>query len=326
MGQPTSGQVHLDAILTNVSVAYIQEESAFVAPKVFPLVSVEKETDRYYVFRKEDWFRDEAQRRGDSEESAGGGYSLSTDSYACDLWAFHKDLGRKVYANTDRPLDPDREAALFVTRKILLRQEIQWVTDFFVGGIWGTTMTGVAGVPGAGQFRQWNDFAASDPIEDVEAGKEAILSSTGFEPNTLTLSYPVYRKLRRHPDFRDQIKYTTADNVTVEIMARIFDIERVLVAKAVRSTAKEGAAAQTYGFTHGSHALLTYSPRAAGINTPSAGYIFAWQGVAGVMGTSVAVSRFFMDEKKAWRIEAEAAWDNKLVATDLGYFFATAVA
>ncbi len=325
MPQPTSAQMHVDAILTNMSVAYIQDESAFIATKVFPIVPVEKETDKYFVFRKEDWFRDDAQRRGDAEESAGGGYSLSTDSYACDLWAFHKDLGRKALANADAPLDPEREATQFVTRKILLRQEIQWVSDYF-GPVWGTNMAGVAGVPGPGQFRQWSDFAASDPIEDVEAGKEAILSNTGFEPNTLVLAYPVYRKLRRHPDFRDQLKYTTADNVTAEIMARIFDIQRVLVAKAVKATAKEGDPAQTYDFTHGKNALLCYAAPNPALNAPSAGYIFGWRGVAGGLGTTIAVSRFYMDAKKATRVEAEAAWDNKLVAADLGYYYGSCVA
>ncbi len=31
--------------------------------------------------------------------------------------------------------------------------------------------------------------------------------------------------------------------------------------------------------------------------------------------------QFRMEQLKAERIEGEAAWDNKIVATDMGYFF-----
>jgi len=58
---------------------------------------------------------------------------------------------------------------------------------------------------------------------------------------------------------------------------------------------------------------------------PSAGYIFTWDGVSGGLGQSVGVTSFRMEHLKAERFEAEAAWDNKIVASDLGYFFYNAV-
>ena len=40
MPQPTQSQVHVDAILTNMSVAYMNEMDSFVASRVFPTISV----------------------------------------------------------------------------------------------------------------------------------------------------------------------------------------------------------------------------------------------------------------------------------------------
>jgi hypothetical protein len=60
--------------------------------------------------------------------------------------------------------------------------------------------------------------------------------------------------------------------------------------------------------------------------TPSAGYIFAWTGVSGGLGATIGTSQFRMESLKANRVEAEVAFDNKVVASDLGYFFASAVA
>ncbi|NBR70500.1 MAG: hypothetical protein EBT75_00125 [Proteobacteria bacterium] len=81
MPQPTSSQVHVDAILTNISVAYMQQQANFIASRVFPIVPVSKQSDKFFTYTKNDWFRDEAQRRADATESAGGGYGLSTDTY-----------------------------------------------------------------------------------------------------------------------------------------------------------------------------------------------------------------------------------------------------
>lgn len=326
MPQPTLYQTHIDAPLTNISVAYMQSVDNFIANKVFPVVPVDKKSNKFFVYTKNDWFRDEALRRADATESAGSGYNLTTDSYAADVWAFHKDIGDQTRNNSDSPLVPDREATEFVTSRLLLRQEIQFVTDYIKTGTWGTDLTGVSSTsPTGNNFTQWSDFANSDPLEDVEKGKETILGATGFMPNTLVLGYQVYRKLRNHPDLVDRIKYTSSNTITTDIMARLFDVERVLVAKAVKATNVEGGTG-AYSFAYGKSALLTYSAPNPGLMTPSAGYTFAWNGVSGGLGASIGVSRIRMEHLKADRIEGEIAFANKVVAADLGVYFATAVA
>jgi hypothetical protein len=325
MPQPHVNSVHIDAVLTNISVAYMQAQSNFIASQVFPVVPVEKKSDKFFTYTKNDWFRDEAQRRADGTESAGSGYGLSTGSYSADVWAFHKDVGDQTRANADSPLNPDREAAEFVTSRLLLRQENQFVSDFFGTGVWGTDIAGVSGTPGSGEVKQWSDFANSDPIEDIEGGKEAVLSTTGFLPNTLVLGYQVARKLRNHPDIVDRYKYTSAQAITEDMMARLFGVDRVLVAKAVKATNNEGASG-AYSFAFGKAALLCYVAPNPGLLTPSAGYTFAWNGVSGGLGATVGTSRIRMEHLRADRIEGEVAFDNKVIGADLGFFWNTIVA
>ena len=209
MPQPSINSVHVDAILTNISVAYLQNQDNFIADKVFPVIPVDKKSDKFFTYTKNDWFRDEAQRRAGGTESAGGGYGLSTGSYSADVFAFHKDVDDQTLYNADSPLNPLREATEFVTRRLMLRKEVQWNTDFFAASIWGNDYAGVAGAPGASQVKQWSDYAASDPIDDIEDAKAGILSTTGMEANTLVLGYDVFRSLKNHPDIVDRIKYKT---------------------------------------------------------------------------------------------------------------------
>jgi hypothetical protein len=325
MPQPNINSVHVDAILTNISVAYLQNQANFIADKVFPIIPVDKKSDKYFTYTKNDWFRDEAQRRADATESAGGGYNLSTDTYSADVFAFHKDVGDQLLANADAPLNPLREAAEFVTRRLLLRRELQFVTDFFQTGVWGTDVTGVSGTPTSGQTKQWSDYTASDPIDDIEEAKSDILGATGMEANTLVLGYETFRVLKNHPDLVDRIKYTSSQTITTDMLAAMFDIPRVMVAKAVKATNKEGIA-QAYDFAFGKKAALYHVAPSPGLLTPSAGYTFSWTGVSGGLGQTIGTSQFRMESLKADRIEAEMAFDNKVIGSDLGYFWESIVA
>jgi len=317
--QPTQSDVHYDEVLTNISVAFIQDQDKYIATKVFPVITVDKQSDKYVVWDKNDWFRDEARKRADSTESVGSGFGLSRDSYFADVWAIHKDLGSQVRANQDAGMNLEETAVQFVTQRILLRQEIQWVSDFFTTSVWATDYT---------VTNQWSDYTSSDPIEDVESNKETMLSTTGFEPNTMVIGYSAWRKLKQHPDIVDRIKMAgmgsgSPARVTPQAVAAIFEIDNLYIAKAIKATNLENETAG-YGFTHGKHAWMGYVNPAPGRNAPSAGYIFSWD-YAGI-GQTVTVNRIPIPLKKAERFEAEAAWDNKVVATDLGVFFPNVVA
>jgi hypothetical protein len=319
MPQPTTNDVHVDAILTNISVAYIQDQGNFIANRVFPSLPVEKQSDKYFKYTKGDWFRDEAQLRAPATESAGSGYSLSTDTYSTSVYAFHKDVDDQVRANADNPLNPDRDATTFVTQRMLLRQEIDWNTNYFTTGIWDTD------VVGGTDFTVWSNYVSSDPIEDIETGKSTMLTNTGFMPNTLVLGYDVFRQLRHHPDIVDRIKYTSSEVPAEGILGRLFGVDRVLVTRGIKNSGAEGAA-DSFAQIHGKNAALYYVAPSPGLLTPSAGYQFTWRGVSDGMGQNIGISRFRLPELRSDRIEAQMAWDFKVVSTDLGYFFSACVA
>ena len=318
MAQPSLSDVHVDVPLTWISVAYIQKQTNFIASQMFPILPVDHQSDRYYVFTKADWFRDEMKVRLDGAESEGSGYNLdNTPTYYALKWALHKDIGDDIRANSDSPLNPDRDATSFLTKRGLLRQEIQWAADFFTTGLW--TAPGSDSAPAI----TW-DKAQSTPIEDVEAARAAILSTTGIEPNKIALGYQVYSKLRNHPDIIDRLKYTSSATVTTDTLARLFDLEQVLVARAVQNTAAEGQTA-AYSFVQGKNALLGYSAPGPGMLTPTMGYIFAWKGVSAGLGQTIGIKRIRMEWRNADRIEAQIAFADKVIAADLGFFWSGAV-
>ena len=73
---PKMQNIHIDRALTNMSVAYMQDADVFIAGKVFPIIPVQKQSDLYFIYEKEDFFRDEAAERAAGTESAGGDYEF----------------------------------------------------------------------------------------------------------------------------------------------------------------------------------------------------------------------------------------------------------
>lgn len=315
MSNPVVQDVHVNAPLTEISVAFLQKAESFVATRVFPNVPVKKQSDRYYTYERGDFNRDEMEKRAPATQSAGAGYTIdNTPTYYCDIWALHKDIADNTRANEDTVLDGDRDATEFLAHKSLIRKEREWATTYFTSGIWTTDTTPT------------NLWSTDDgvPISDIRTGKRTVLESTGFKPNTLVLGTLVNDKLMDNPDILDRIKYGQTPGAPAEAdrqsLAKLFGVERILVMEGIYNSAKAGQTA-SHSFIGGSHALLCYSAPSPGLRTPSAGYTFSWTGLmgAGVFGN--AVSKFRMKELKADRIELEMAFDFKVIAADLGYFF-----
>lgn len=325
MPQPTLQQVHVAAALTNIAVAYLQDESAYIADKVFPNVPVEHQTDKYFVFKKGDFFRDQAQKRADATESAGGGFKLTTQTYSADVWAFHKDIGQQVRNNADPAVDVDVSTTKFVMQTLAIRRERFFASTYLQAGVWGTTITGTAAAPDSTHTIYWNDDANSDPFTDISTAQTTILQNTGFNPNVLTITWPVYQALRKHPLVIDRIKYTNpayAGTITPKLLAEAFDIEEVLVSKAVYNSANEGAT-DSFSFIAGKCALLCYRPPNPGLMIPSAGYTFSWRGLSGLNGLGIRILQIPVPwlGQNTVRTEGEMAFDMQKVSADLGYFF-----
>lgn len=330
MPRITNPAVHLDAILTNISIAYMQDPGNFIASRVFPNVPVQFQSDRYYTFDRADFNRDEAKIRAPGTESAGSGFNLdNTPTYFAPVVSFHKDVAWQTMANADTVLDLTRAANDFVMQKLMIRKEKDFVTNYFRDGVWDNDKVGGSG---SGEITPWSNPTSSTPIEDVREGKTTVLETTGFEPNTLVLGRRVYDALADHPDIVDRIKYSggigneNPARVTARTLAQLFDVERVLISNAIVNNSKEGLA-ESSSFIAGKNALLCYAESSPSLMAPSAGYTFSWSGYLGLGNDfGVATKRIPMDHLESDRIEGSMAYDMKVVGKDLGYFWKNIVA
>ncbi len=329
MPQPTLQSVHVNTALTTIATAYMQEDDAYIADKVFPPVPVQHRSDVFFKYRKGDFFRDDFQKRADGAESAGSGWNMDQSSpYTADVWALHKDIGEQARANQDPAVDLDVAATKYLLQKGKIRRDRIFVSKFMQTGVWSRDVVGDDdGISGTTTTAKWSNDAASDPITDIAVQKNYVQQNTGFLPNTLTLSYNAYMVLLKHPLVVDRIKYTTpaiGDALSRQLLAALFGVKNVVVSSAVYNSAAEGAT-DVFNYIAGSDALLTYSAPEPGLMVPSAGYTFPWIGLMnGVGGTEgVAITQISMPwlGNGTVRTEAQMAFDMQVVGSDLGVFF-----
>jgi hypothetical protein len=293
--------------------AYEQDAANFIAGRAFGKMRVGKQSDKYYIFDKDYWFRTDAAVRGPGAESVGSGYKLSNATYICEVYGLHTDVDDQTRRNADAPINLDRHAVEYVTNGLLLKREKQFVAAFIGASAWSTTST---------PSTTWDDVS-SIPIENVRAQANVIAEKTGKVPNTLIVGAEVHKRLMDHPDIVDRIKYGAAPGspaiVTAQALASLFEVERYLVHRATENTAAEQATG-TYDWmgNSGKNALLCYSAPNPGWRVATAAVMFEWM--------PLSFDRFRMQQNKADRIEGEEAYDFKVTGDDLAVEFTGAVA
>ena len=321
--QPSISQVHVNRPLTEISINYMQEAKDFIADKLCPIVPVDHKTNIYPVYTKEYWLTSNAALRAPGTESAGRGFGIDfTNTYNCQQFSIHYDVPDQIRANTDAPLNMDRDATLLVTQDLLINKEIRLHNALLKPGIWTKDYAGTATGSGSGEVKQWSK-SGSDPISDIYAGKVYVKMLTGKEPNKMVISRDVFEVLKKHPAIIDRYKYTTSNVPTIAMLAQLFEVDEILVSNAVVNTANEGGTFSG-NFLMSSSVLLAYVAPGAGLMQPSAAYNFSFN-TSGMPGATVAVKSFRMEWLETDRIEGTTFFDPKLIANDLGVFFKTLI-
>jgi hypothetical protein len=329
MSQPTPSDVFVSRPLSNVSLAYWQQDQMFIADRMFQAVPSDDQAGIVWEFDREYFLRNEMKVRAPNTQSAGVGFKLNQLTYAMPVLAVHHDIPDQRRANERSPISSDRAAALLLSQQAKQYREIAMKAKAFTSGAWSTTaQTGVAAGPAANQFLRWDDNAAA-PIRNMIAFKEIIKLATGLRPNVLAIGQPVWNALRTCPDIMDRIKYGQTPGspaqVTLAAVAALFELDEILVSDVIQATNLEGNATFASSYVIGKEGLLFYRPPAPSLETPAAGYTMVWRGYMGMNDVGVRVKKFRMEPLASDRVELEQAFDPTVFGKFFGLYLATMV-
>lgn len=130
---------------------------------------------------------------------------------------------------------------------------------------------------------RWTDADNSDPTKDVKTAGEAIRGSVGIRPNLALLSATAFAALATNKSIIDRLKYTGRDALTTEILARLWNVQQVVVGDAVVASGQDDG----FGDVWGDDVILAYVAPGGGGNRrnaarPSYGYTYAIRGMPSV--------------------------------------------
>lgn len=306
-------QGHIDVPLSQYAQAF--RNLIFVGERFFPRVPVNKQSDKYWK-----WGRENIQLPPSTLRAPGAAaqrilQSISTENYNAEDQSLERFITDEERGNFD-PGNVEQWATKHLTERLLLAKE-----KLFADSVSDTakipqnvTLSGAS---------QWSDISGtSNPIDDVQAGIEVVVKNSGVRPNRLVIGFEVFSKLRIHPKIVERIQNVKLGIVTVEDLAALFAIPEVIVSQAHFQPLGGGAS----GFVFGKHAFLAFAQDAPSPEDVSFGKSFVWNAPGTSQGFQVEIGRAAPVSRKSDEIAVHFYYDQKIVATETAYLIKNAVA
>lgn len=254
----------IDPILTTFVRGYSNNE--MVAPLLFPDVDVPTSGGQVIEFGKESFLLVDTQR------AAGGAikrveFGYLGKPYACENHALEALV----------PDEASRDAA--IVPGISLSQESVGITydimllkrEYQAAQIARNPANYAASNKAALSGTTLWSASTSTPKDDVAAARAAIRAQTGKYPNVMVLPPGGIQKLGKHPDIKDQFKYTGAKSITADMLAEYFQVEVVAEGNAVYVASLTGGMLDVWG----NDVVLAYAPKNfRSMRAPSYGYTY----------------------------------------------------
>jgi hypothetical protein len=311
---PEPRNLHVDTLLTGMSMKYRNE--AMIWPLVLPVVKVNKRSDKFVKYNKEDSYRLSNDQIGPKSLPNEVDWGKSDDNSSVKDHALGDWVGQEAIENADAPIQVEFDTNDFLNLQLDLDQEARVAALIFAAATYPVgNKVQLAGVT------QWGS-TSDDPIGDVLKAIEGCFQRA----NTIVMGAEVWQVFRKLPEVLDAVKGATRNQATpgglatVEEMKDLFEVQNWLVGRGRYITSKEGQTA-TYGRLWGKHCAALHLENQPSIRSITFGLTFAemlrqtqrdFDSKRGVKG-----AHYF---KVAWNS------DEKVIASDLGYFIEDAVA
>jgi hypothetical protein len=244
--------VHVDRPLAAYATGFALEQRNLIADAVMPVVPVDKPSDQFYKWEKDDLFQEVPA----IQTAAGGNIPEitprhSTSPFATKQYAVRTFLPTEVEAAGDAGLQLGMRYLNLPMTKLLMSRELRVarkVTDAanYAAGFKYTT-------PAA---EKWNGGASSDPVAAIHARMEASLMPI----TDIVMSERVYNAFSRNAQVQKYIASKTnvkpkpsADNAAE--LSAILELPPIHVGRQ-----KYKSAASTYSYIWGNHVALYHLP------------------------------------------------------------------
>ena len=223
------------------------EDSDLINLDVFPFVDMMSPNMKITRYNRGEQFQSGAAERKPGTEIRTSmverdSINPITSQFAASDFITREDMrDAGLPANMSPPIDLATDSIEKNAKDLDLRREIA-VADHIFAETWEDGFAGGKDIAGA-----WAPAATSTFFADFDVALIA-LKKAGVNPKKLRLEldFGTMQTLKRTDDLRDQVKHVSAESITADSLARILQIEKVIVGGSIKNTAQAKAGTDAF--------------------------------------------------------------------------------
>lgn len=308
----TPGSVHVDSVLTNISIQYKNEE--YIGDYLLPIVSVGKMSGLYFKYDKRSRLAypdDEMGYRASANELND---ARNTDSYSTRDYGFKNYLDVKTIENEDAPLDEMAELTEAINEGIAFKREARQAAILTNAANYGSNTTAIS------SGNRWDTSGGGTIIADMQTAVASLWTGRGPSRKVGFCNIDAWNAIARNAVIRGLFQYTSGEGLaTTQMVARYFGLDDIYVGAARQDTANEGqTAAYSRMWPSGIFGVVRVATRPS-LRTASFGYTMRHRG-------EVNTDQWFdpsIGTKGGYYARVSVSDDYKVVAADTGYLLTT---
>ena len=297
---PLRSQLHVDKLLTNVSMKYQNQEH--IHDKVFPMLPVAKSTDKIRVYVRNQ--RLQETQRSEKAKARETSFEMSFSSYSLEHHALKDYIGQDEMSDNDVG-DLRADVVEDLDDKISLRKEYDFAQLFATSGNWSNNVSLAAAYT--------SNTTTTNPIPDFDSAASTVLKQSGMKANKAIIPQDGFIAIKNHTSVIDRLKYTSSEVDKVKVAA-LLGVGELHVPAAQYDSSAEGIA-ESLSDMYAANAWVGYAAPRAGLRQVSAGYMLQKKGQEGKY-----VRRWIDEERdEAEAIEVNCKYQFKIIASLGGY-------
>jgi hypothetical protein len=265
------------------------EKNGYIASRVLPVMDVASQAGNFGKIPLEQLLHQRETLRAPGSGYARGNWTFDKATYATDEHGAEEpidDRESKMYAEY---FDAEQVSTMRAFSAVLRNSE-QRAADLVFNA---TTWAGAALTTGVGNEWDSNHTTDASPISDVEAAVAKVYDGSGLWPNALIINRRVFRNLRNLDEIIERINSEGAgdaskpSDITADMLARVFDLDFVIVAGTSRNSAAEGQAATPVQIWSSEYAMVCRIAVGNDMREPCVGRTFHWSQDGSSIGGTV---------------------------------------
>lgn len=261
-----------DRLLTQASSMYIPQ--GYISEMLLPSIGVKETTGKLGKYGNNHLRIENSLKAGRGAYRRVETITRSTETYTIEGHGLEGLVTKDDYRNVQVPFKAEEDETIGLTTSLWLGKEKSLADSLGSTSILtqNTTLSGTD---------QYSDYLNSDPLDDFDTARLAVRDGCGMLPDTVTMSYPVYSKLRYHPQILDSLgfKENRPGGLSVQELADAMDVRRILIGEAMYNNSKEGQA-DSLADVWGKNIVFSVSPERAAVRQISLGYLVQYEGQA----------------------------------------------